>query len=165
MEFLLPKCHYWQPNLKLVFKVLFWRYVIDTWTQTRTLIKLRSRCFKRIDGMQSALKVIENYHFTSTHPNPQSANSWKRLEKCIVMSMIIFTSWKFFFFISVNWWSFTGVWVKASLLKSPGLFSVFWLISILMLFGLSPLVFLFSSPPVLVPIFCWQYQEHQLQLV
>ena len=29
------------------------------------------------------------------------------------------------FHISVSWWSFTGVWVIANLLKSPGLFSVF----------------------------------------
>ena len=34
------------------------------------------------------------------------------------------------FHISVNWWSFTKVRVTASLLKSPGLFSVFWPISI-----------------------------------
>ena len=30
------------------------------------------------------------------------------------------------FHISVNWWYFFGVWVTASLLKSPGLFSIFW---------------------------------------
>ena len=30
------------------------------------------------------------------------------------------------FHISVSWWSFTEVWVTASLLKSPGLISVFW---------------------------------------
>ena len=30
------------------------------------------------------------------------------------------------FRISVSWWFFTGVWVTASLLKSPGLVSVFW---------------------------------------
>ena len=35
------------------------------------------------------------------------------------------------FHIRVSWWSFTGVWVTASLLKSPGLFSVFWLFSIM----------------------------------
>ena len=28
--------------------------------------------------------------------------------------------------ISITWWFFTGVWVTASLLKSPGLVSVFW---------------------------------------
>ena len=33
------------------------------------------------------------------------------------------------FHTSVNWWSFTGVWVAASLLRFPGLFSVFWPIS------------------------------------
>ena len=43
------------------------------------------------------------------------------------------------FHISVSWWSFTGVWVAASLLKSPGLFSVFWPFSIMLLFGWSPL--------------------------
>ena len=30
------------------------------------------------------------------------------------------------FHISVSWWFFSGVWVTASLLKSPGLVSVFW---------------------------------------
>ena len=30
------------------------------------------------------------------------------------------------FHISFSWWFFTGVWVKSSFLKSPGLFSVFW---------------------------------------
>ena len=27
---------------------------------------------------------------------------------------------------SIGWWSFTGVWATVSLLRSPGLFSVFW---------------------------------------
>ena len=38
--------------------------------------------------------------------------------------------------------------------KSPGLFSVFWLI-LIMLLGWSPLILLFLSPPVLVPILWW----------
>ena len=42
------------------------------------------------------------------------------------------------FHISVNWWSFTRVRMTASLLKSPGLFSVFWTFSIMLLFGWSP---------------------------
>ena len=42
------------------------------------------------------------------------------------------------FHISVSWWFFTGDWVRASLIKSPGLFSVFWPFSI-MLFGWSRL--------------------------
>ena len=35
------------------------------------------------------------------------------------------------FYISFRWWFFTGVWVMASLLKSPGRFSVFWPFSII----------------------------------
>ena len=44
------------------------------------------------------------------------------------------------FLISVRWGSFTGVWVTANLLKSPGLFSVFWSILIMLLFGWHPLI-------------------------
>ena len=36
-----------------------------------------------------------------------------------------------YYFFSVSCWSFTGVWVTASLLKSPRLVSVFWPISIM----------------------------------
>ena len=39
----------------------------------------------------------------------------------IIIIIIIYTSW----------WSSTEVWVTASLLKSPGLFSVFWPVSII----------------------------------
>ena len=38
--------------------------------------------------------------------------------------------------------------MAASLLKSPGLYSIFWPISIMQLFGWSPLVLLFPSSPV-----------------
>ena len=38
------------------------------------------------------------------------------------------------FHISVSWWSFTGDWVTTNLLKSPGLFSVFWPFSIMLFF-------------------------------
>ena len=37
--------------------------------------------------------------------------------------------------ISVSWWSFTGIWVIVSLLKSPGPFSVFWPSSIIIIMG------------------------------
>ena len=33
----------------------------------------------------------------------------------------------FFYFIQVSRWSFTGVWVTASFLRSPALFSISWL--------------------------------------
>ena len=38
--------------------------------------------------------------------------------------IIIYSFWVFH--ISVSWWFFTGVWVTASLFKSPGLVSGFW---------------------------------------
>ena len=43
------------------------------------------------------------------------------------------------FYISNSRWFFTEVWVAASLLKSPGLFLVFWQFSTMLLFGWSPL--------------------------
>ena len=66
------------------------------------------------------------------------------------------------FHISVSCWSFTEVRVTASLLKSPGLFSVFWPILIMLYFGWSPFDFLFPSPPFSVQILWWPYREHQL---
>ena len=52
------------------------------------------------------------------------------------------------FHITVSRWFFTGVWVTPSLLKSPGLFSVFWPFSIMLSFGWSPPVRQLPSPPV-----------------
>ena len=65
------------------------------------------------------------------------------------------------FHTNINWWTFTGVWVTASLLKSPGLFSVFWLILTVLSFGWSPLVFLF----LILQFPWWLYLTHWLQLV
>ena len=62
-------------------------------------------------------------------------------------------------------WSSTRVWVTASLIKSPEIFSVFWLVLIILSFWWSPLVLLFPNPPVPLSIPCWLYQVKQLQLV
>ena len=51
----------------------------------------------------------------------------------IIIIIIIYSSRVFH--ISVSWWFFTGVWVTASLLKSPGLVSVFWSSSTMPSFG------------------------------
>ena len=51
------------------------------------------------------------------------------------------------FHISISWWSFTGDWVRASLLKSPGFFSGFWPSSIMLLFGWSQLSRQLPNPP------------------
>ena len=52
------------------------------------------------------------------------------------------------FYNSINWWFLIGVRVTESLLKSLGLFSVFWPILIILLSGWSPLILLFPSLPV-----------------
>ena len=46
-------------------------------------------------------------------------------EILFIINIIIIYSSRVFH-ISISWWFFTGVWVIASLLKSPGLVSVFW---------------------------------------
>ena len=50
----------------------------------------------------------------------------------IIIIIIILINPLSVFHVSVSWWSFTGVWVKASLHKSSGLFSVFWPFSIIL---------------------------------
>ena len=69
------------------------------------------------------------------------------------------------FHISISWWFFTGVWVTASLLKSPGLFSVFWPFSVMMSFGESLPFRQLPSPPGFVIILSLLSQKNQTQLV
>ena len=69
------------------------------------------------------------------------------------------------FHTRVSWWFLTVVWVTASLLKSPGLFSVFWSILITLSLGWSPLVLLFPSPPVPLSILWWLYRAQQLRFL
>ena len=75
----------------------------------------------------------------------------------IIIINIIIYSFRVFH-ISVSWWFFTGVWVTASFLKSPGLFSVFWPFSVMLSFGWSLPVhqlpspqWPFNNPSVIVP--------------
>ena len=56
-------------------------------------------------------------------------------------------------------------WVTASLLKSPGLFSVFWPFLIMLLFGWSPLCRQLLNLPGLLIILSLPCQRHQSQLV
>ena len=87
--------------------------------------------------------------------------------------LIIFWHWHInYYFIHlrvfraiVNRWFSTGIWVIASLLESQRLFSLFWPILTMLLFGWSPLVLLFPSPSVPVPILWWLYPVRDLLLV
>ena len=83
---------------------------------------------------------------------------------CLFIIIIIIYSLSVFP-ISFSWWFFTGVWVTASLLKSLGLFSIFWPFSIMLLWGWSPIVCQLPSPPVPSMILKSLFQKHQLQLL
>ena len=66
--------------------------------------------------------------------------------KEIIIIIIIIYHFRVFH-ISISWRIFTGGWVTASFLKSPGLFSVCWPSSLMLSFGWSPLVRQLSNPP------------------
>ena len=53
----------------------------------------------------------------------------------------------------------------ASLLKFPGLFSVFWTILVMLLSRWSLIILLLLSFPVPLPILLWLFQVHQPQVV
>ena len=55
--------------------------------------------------------------------------------KLIIMEITIMIYSLRVFHISVSWWFFTGVWVRASFLMFPGLVSGFWPISAMLSFG------------------------------
>ena len=116
--------------------------------------------------MASILPLISNSSssFSKSLEVVPSAPTTTCITITIMFHIIIFTPFRVFP-TSVSRWFFTRFWVTKSLLKSPGLFSVFWPISIMLYFGWSPLVLSLLFPPVIVPIFWWLYQEHQLQLV
>ena len=54
---------------------------------------------------------LNSMHNSSGSPFPHN---------CIIIIII------WVFLTTISWWSFTGVWMTASLLRPPGLFSVFW---------------------------------------
>ena len=69
------------------------------------------------------------------------------------------------FHTSVSCWSFEEIWMIANLLRSPGLFLVFWLISSILLSGWSWFYHWFSIPLVTSPNPWGPFQEHKLQFV
>ena len=79
-----------------------------------------------------------------------------RLLLIIIIIIMIIYSLRIFH-SRISWWFPTGVWVTASLLKSPGLVLVFWPSSTMLLFGSPPLVLISktvspcTNPLVTVP--------------
>ena len=120
--------------------------------------------------MESSKELAANFYLkqkVNLHFEAQFA--WDQNKKMLIAFYNYYHYYLFsfesFFYTSINWLFHIWVWVTTSLLKFPGLFSLFWPISIMQQFGWSPFVLLFSSPLVLVLILWWLYREHQLQLV
>ena len=66
----------------------------------------------------------------------------------------------FFFYTSVSWWASTGAWATTNILKSSGLFSVFWLIIAMPKCGWSRLVLQFLTLPNLLPSLWASFRAH-----
>ena len=79
----------------------------------------------------------------------------KHLRFCGVLSilslLLLFCSFQVSH-TGVIWWSFTGMWVRAYLLSSPGLFSVFWLTSTMLYFVRYRFLFWFPTPSALLQL-------------
>ena len=80
-------------------------------------------------------------------------SSLKRIQKSFLVTLEYYYNSFTVFHINISGWSFTGVWETASLLMSPGLFSVFWPFSIMLLFWWSPHVRQLPSLPVPLIVF------------
>ena len=81
------------------------------------------------------------------HLCPPVFSSFLRLTYQIIITIIIVYSFTVFR-ISVSRWSFHRVWETVNLFKSPGLYSVFWPFSTMLLFGWTPLVLQLPSPSI-----------------
>ena len=79
--------------------------------------------------MMSGLRLQSDALFLSQNPRESYASHSQGQILTSTDSMLKFLFYNNYHirvFHSFSWWSFTGVWVTASLLKSPGLFSGFW---------------------------------------
>ena len=92
-------------------------------------------------------------------PNIVSLHLWKKNNFSFFKKFYLFIQWPTYYFThlgvfhtSVVWWFSTGVWVTASLIKSPKLFLVFWPILIMPQSRWFPLVLLLPNLPVSVPV-------------
>ena len=69
------------------------------------------------------------------------------------------------FHTSASWWSSTGVYMAASLPRSPGLFSVFWSFLTVQLFGWCLRVLRFPTLPIRLATDCLSQESQWLQVL
>ena len=101
-------------NFSWVFhnSISWWSFP-GVWVTTFLLLtSCRSQQCCRLDGFDSPTYFL----FLQSHLQCSNYNCYYYYYYHLLIRV---------FHISVSRWSFTGVWVRASLLKSPGLFSVF----------------------------------------
>ena len=150
----------WQDNyfirLRVFHTIVRWQSFTGIWVS-----KSPSSCRNPFVTILTALITIGNLFFVFF----QFYSMFSRDSKVHNSARYYYYFLTRVFHIIFSWWSFPGVWVTASLLKSPGLFSVFWPFSIMLSFGWSPLGRHLSSPPVPLIILKLFYQKYQSQLV
>ena len=116
----------------------------------RTLLSILVYLNGVVVWIVTARLLISNF----TQPSYQTF--WIDPSASVEIGIINSTSLRIFH-ISVSWWFFTGGWVAASLLKSPGLVSGFWAFLAMLSFGQSlpihrlPSPLPFNNPLVIVP--------------
>ena len=114
--------------LSSIYKILLWNKLPEIYYWILLLIR-----------KLNFMRKVNTSHFSKVR---------KGIIIIIIIIIIIVIIYPLRVFHWVSWWSFTELWVRTSLLKSPGLFSVFWPILMMQLLGWSLLVLLFPSPPV-----------------
>ena len=141
-------------TLSLIYISLFADYVNDApHHATNNFVSSNQR--------ESFCVVLKEQHFIFNSakvflPAVNSTSQFFMVSSVDFMTLYyyFFYSWRVFY-ISVSRWFFTGVWVTASLLKSSGLFSVFWSFSVVWMVSTRPATCksssTFNNPLVIVP--------------
>ena len=140
MNFLFP---YFSSNFLASFTVVgmpLWIFHLLFWKNFLSLFLNVLFCLYCLTLSQSLLNL---HSFFCTF--------WFIASSCIICFDFLFSYFSFCEFPTiVSWWLFTGVFVTASPLTSPGLFPVFWPILPILLFRWSR--FLIQFPTLLTPL-------------
>ena len=113
---------------------------------------------EKIQVVKLQMQLILYFHLNDKHKHRKHY-----LLLLLLLAVVVFHSIQVFH-TSSNWWFFTVFWVIASLLRFPGLFSVFQP-TLIRLWSVWSWLFCFPIPPVSFPTLYKLFQVHQRQLV